>query len=76
MRTTIDLPDALFRKTKAAAALRGSTMKDLIVRAIEREVESHTPKNARKSPAKLPVMTWKSKKKLDLSRFDFDDLLA
>ena len=38
MRTTIDLPDILFRRTKAVAALRGSSMKDLIVRAIEREV--------------------------------------
>ena len=25
---------------------------------------------------KLPVMIWKGKRKLDLSDFDFDDLLA
>jgi hypothetical protein len=72
MRTTIDLPDTLFRKTKATAALRGSTMKDLIVRALEREIEAPTRKDSRK----LPVMLWKGKKKLDLSDFDFDDLLA
>lgn len=34
----IDMPDALFRKTKAVAALRGSSMKDLIIRAVEKEV--------------------------------------
>jgi len=75
MRTTIDIPDALFRKTKATAALRGSTMKDLIVEALEREV--HPEKDKSKSRrVKLPVMMWKGQKKLDLSDFDFDDLLS
>jgi hypothetical protein len=40
MRTTIDMPDALFRKTKAVAALRGSSMNELIIHAVEREVTS------------------------------------
>jgi hypothetical protein len=30
MRTTVDLPDALFRRAKAEAALRGYHLKDLI----------------------------------------------
>jgi hypothetical protein len=76
MRTTVDLPDTLFRKTKATAALRGSTMKDLIVRALEREVSQPRPDEKNERPRKLPVMIWKGKKKLDLSDFDFDDLLA
>ena len=42
MRTTVDLPEALFRKTKATAALRGFTMKELIVQALEKEVEGQT----------------------------------
>jgi hypothetical protein len=75
MRTTIDLPDALFRKTKATAAMRGSSMKDLIVRAVEREV-GHTPARAKAKRAKLPVIhLWKGRK-LDLTHFDFDDLLG
>jgi Arc/MetJ family transcription regulator len=77
MRTTIDLPDTLFRKAKATAALRGSTMKELVVHALEREVENHVKTNAQKRlPMKLPIMLWKGKKKLDLSDFNFDDLLA
>jgi hypothetical protein len=88
MRTTIDMPDALYRKTKAVAALRGSSLKDLIVRAVEREIggASATAKHQRrlkKSPeivvdpaTKLPVIkSWKGPK-LDLSNFDFDDLLG
>lgn len=34
MRTTIDLPDILFRKAKAEAALRGYHLKDLIADAL------------------------------------------
>jgi hypothetical protein len=75
MRTTIDLPDALFRKTKATAAMRGSSMKDLIVRAVEREV-SQAPARPKTKRAKLPVIhLWKGRK-LDLTHFDFDDLLG
>ena len=77
MRTTIDFPDALFRKTKATAALRGTTMKDLVLKAVERDVERQSlgaRQNGRR--VKLPVMQWAGKKKLDLSNFDFDDLLS
>lgn len=35
MRTTIDLPDNLFRQLKAKAALSGINLKDLITRYIE-----------------------------------------
>lgn len=74
MRTTIDLPDTLFRKAKATAALRGSTMKELVVRAVEREIQKRgSSKKTR--PIKLPIHL-KSGRKLDLSNFDFDDLLA
>ena len=77
MRTTIDLPDNLFRRTKALAAVRGSSLKELIVRAVEREVNAEgsvtagTPRRAG-----LPLVHLKSGRKLDLSKFDFDDLLA
>ncbi|MBV9401138.1 MAG: hypothetical protein JO062_24385 [Bryobacterales bacterium] len=77
MRTTIDLPDALFRKTKARAALQGTTIKALIVRALEREASDQTTsKPKRKQETALPVIkSWKGPK-LDLSNFDFDDLLV
>jgi hypothetical protein len=75
MRTTIDLPDALFRKTKATAAMRGSSMKDLIVRAVEREVGQATPR-AKAKQTTLPVIRRWTGRKLDLTHFDFDDLLG
>jgi hypothetical protein len=75
MRTTIDMPDALYRKTKAAAALRGSSVKDLIIRAVETEIEAKVPESSRLRRVKLPIIrAWKGPK-LDLSNFNFDELL-
>jgi len=38
MRTTVDLPDDLARAVKIRAAERGETLKEVLVRAVEREV--------------------------------------
>jgi hypothetical protein len=77
MRTTIDLPDLLFRRTKAIAAMRGTSMKDLIVAALEQEVnKGESGTSAPPRPARLPVVHLRSGQPLDLSNFDFDDLLA
>lgn len=38
MRTTIDLPDDLFRRAKATAALRGIKLKELFTSIIERDL--------------------------------------
>ena len=43
MRTSIDLPDGMFRRLKATAALRGVTMKTLVSAALERELREETP---------------------------------
>lgn len=74
MRTTVDLPDALFRRAKATAAIRGVSMKDLLISAVERETQpTAPPKPAKKRP--FPTIQLKHKKVLDLSGFNFDDLL-
>lgn len=38
MKTTIELPDLLFRDAKALAVRRGTTLKAMVIHAIEREV--------------------------------------
>jgi hypothetical protein len=43
MRTTIDLPDELYRTLKAQAALRGTTLRDLLRDLIERGL--HQPEH-------------------------------
>ena len=75
MRTTVDLPDALYRKAKAAAALRGIKLKDIIVRGVEHELNQSLAKAPQKR-VKLPLIrNWKGPK-LDLDNYDFDELLS
>ena len=40
MRTTLDLPDSLFRQLKSKAALEGLTLKDLLNNLIERGLQA------------------------------------
>lgn len=39
MKTTLEIPDDLFRRTKAVAALRGETLKEFITEALEAHLE-------------------------------------
>jgi hypothetical protein len=43
MRTTIDLPDDLFRLAKSEAALRGKKLKDLIEEGLRAVVDKTAP---------------------------------
>lgn len=40
MKSTLDIPDQLFRRTKAEAALRGQTLSELVGLALEAYLES------------------------------------
>jgi NRPS condensation-like uncharacterized protein len=78
MRTTVNLPDSLFKKSEAVAAARGTTVEDLILHAISKEVECdlQTPSGGSGLRVELPIIRSKHPGTLDLSKFDFDDLLA
>ena len=62
MRTTIDLPDPLFKEAKSAAALRGQSLKDMVVVALRRELRHGraTPAGrARTKRSAFPVLACK-----------------
>ncbi|MDP1920883.1 MAG: hypothetical protein Q8L14_31880 [Myxococcales bacterium] len=40
MKTTLELPDELLRRTKAAAALRGVSMRDFVAEALEHQLKT------------------------------------
>lgn len=44
MKTTIDLPDAIFQRTKIAAAQRRTTIKRLVIEGLERVLNEETPR--------------------------------
>lgn len=71
------MPDPLFRRAKATAALRGTSLKELVVTAIEREVATGTQTVTRhKRRMRLPLVRLGGGRQLDLSEFNFDDLLT
>lgn len=46
MKTTIELPDELSRQVKAAAALRGQSMKEFLTEVLSRELSPAAPQQA------------------------------
>lgn len=57
MRTSIDLPDPLYRQLKAFAALQGVPMKDVLIRMVERGLMNPgAPPEPSPSLRALPVL--------------------
>lgn len=55
MRTTIDLPDELFRQVKAKAALDGIRLKDLITLYVEQGLRGAPPVPRSRRRSELPI---------------------
>jgi len=80
MQATVNLPDPLYEKSEALAASRGATMEQFIVEAVRNEVQGNLASAACDSygdrVVDLPVIRSRRPGTLDLSQFDFDDLLG
>lgn len=63
MRTTVDIPDALYRELKKKAAHEGQTVKELVLRGVELQLRATKKKTARRQP---PVIESDSPGSLDL----------
>ena len=72
MRTTVDLPDPLFRRLKAVAALRGLSLKEILLRALEKELQPGSPK---KSKVKFPLIRSQEPGALALTNAEIDEIL-
>jgi hypothetical protein len=74
MRTTVDIPDPLYRRLKAKAASRGCSVKELVLRGIEAELED--PKSIRESRRiVLPIIDSKRPGRLQLTNSQIDEIL-
>jgi hypothetical protein len=81
MQTTVNIPDPLYQKSEELAASRGATIEQLIVEAVTKEVQGILRPDLPctlygDGEVELPVIRSKRPGTLDLSSFDFDDLLA
>ena len=76
VRTTIELPEAVYRQSERLARTKGSSVEELIVQTLERAfaAESNLVQNSKR--VKLPLVPSRQPGTLDLTDFDFDDLLA
>lgn len=48
MRTTIDIPDEIYRKLKVKAAVEGETVRQIALRGIQREIDGLAGKPVRR----------------------------
>jgi hypothetical protein len=53
MKTTIDIPDALYRRAKIRAVETGRTLKDLVLKSLERELDPGPDSSPRWSKREL-----------------------
>jgi hypothetical protein len=56
MRTTVVLPDALFRQVKATAALEGKTLRAFIMQAVCHEIDRDANRKRKGHRTKLPLV--------------------
>src|SRR4029077_12745795 len=69
MRTTVDLPDPLFKRVKAEAALRGMKLRDFIARSLEQALSGGS-RESRSRRVKLPLVKGEGKRRIDPTRED------
>ena len=57
MRTTLDLPDEIMRSAKIAAVERGSTLRKLVIDALQRELSlgERPRRRLERPPVRLPA---------------------
>jgi hypothetical protein len=63
MRTTVDIPDPLYRALKKKAAHEGQSVKKLVLRGVERELGAQVEKRGRR---RAPVIDSDNPGSLDL----------
>ena len=74
MRTTVDIPDPVYRRLKAEAALRGCSVKELVLRGAQAELEGR--RDAPKSKAiTLPIIDSKRPGWLHLTNAQVNEIL-
>lgn len=74
MRTTIDIPDEIYRRLKVKAALEGQTVREIVLCGIQRELEPAEVQPPRKK-FEIPVIPSTRKDKLVIDNETIYDLI-
>jgi len=76
MPTIVELPDSVYRRAQQAAQTRGVSVDALISEVLEREVGADPAANQSSHRVNFPLIHSTERGTLDLTGFNFDDLLA
>jgi negative regulator of replication initiation len=74
VKTTIEIPDEIYRKVKTRAALQGTTIKDILVHSLQVELESRTLIAAEKiktNAKNAPIRRFKKNLQVNFSKVSF-----
>ncbi|HEY1469201.1 MAG TPA: hypothetical protein VGF61_09150 [Candidatus Acidoferrum sp.] len=74
MRTTVDIPDVLYRELKAKALRENRSVKELILRSVEAELRSRSVK--KKKRVSLPLVPSKRPGSLEVDNDKIYDLIS
>jgi hypothetical protein len=73
MRTTLEIPDPLYRELKRRAAHEGCSIKQLILRVIEGEL--HVARKPRRKRVALPLIASKRPGTLEIDNLRISELV-
>jgi predicted CopG family antitoxin len=74
MRTTVDIPDVVYRELKAKALRENRSVKELILRSVEAELRSKSAK--KKKRVSLPLVPSKRPGSLEVDNDKIYDLIS
>ncbi len=74
VRTTVDIPDSLYRQLKSKAALEGCSVRELILRGVQGELRP-VKKGRKKGRIKLPLIESKRPGWLKLDNQTINEIL-
>ena len=74
MRTTVDIPDTLYRELKSKAAREKRSVKELILRGVEGELRPRSKKRARR--VTFPLVPSKKPGTLDIDNAKIYELIS
>ncbi len=74
MRTTVDIPDPMYRRLRSRAANEGRSAKELIIRGVQ-HILSERPRRTRKR-VKLPIVKSKQPGTLELDNEKIFEIIS
>ncbi len=74
MRTTVDIPDPVYRRLKSRAAREGSSAKELILRGVEQVLKGRRRKSGKRIT--LPIIRSKRPGTLELDNAKIFEIIS